>query len=84
MDTYIKEQKPKKAILMTECSMSGNIAAANPEVEMVGTCQMCPHMKRISLPKILHSLQTEEPEVHVDPEIAKRARVAVDKMLELS
>ena len=84
MDTYIKENKPKKAILMTECSMGGNIAAANPEVEMVGTCQMCPHMKRISLPKILHSLQTEEPEVHVDPEIAKRARVAVDKMLELS
>lgn len=84
MDNYIKEHQPKQAVLYTECSMSDNIAAANPNVEMIGTCQMCPHMKRISLPKILKSLQTEEPEVHVEPEIAKRARKAVDRMLELS
>jgi len=84
MDNYIKEHKPAKAILMTECSMSGNIAAANPEVKMVGTCQMCPHMKRISLPKILNALQTEGPEVNVDTDIAARARVAVERMLELS
>ncbi len=84
IDNYIKEHKPAKAILMTECSMGGNIAAANPEVKIVGTCQMCPHMKRISLPKILKALQTEEPGVHVDAEISKRARVAVERMLELS
>ena len=84
MDNYIKEHQPKKAVLYTECSMSDNIAAANPDVEMVGTCQMCPHMKRISLPKILHSLKTEGPEVHIDPEIAKRARKPIERMLELS
>ena len=84
MDTYIKENQPKMAMLMTECSMSDNIAANNPDVHMVGTCQMCPHMKRITLPKILHALQTEQPEVLVDPEIIPRARQAVERMLELS
>lgn len=84
MDVYIKEHQPKKAILMTECSMSGNIAAANPGVKMIGTCQMCPHMKRISLPKILNALETEQPEVTLDHAIATRARKAVDRMLELS
>jgi quinolinate synthase len=84
MDEFIKKNKPKKAVLMTECSMSDNVAAANPEVELFGTCQMCPHMKRISLPKILQALQTEQPEVFVDPAIIPRARRAVERMLELS
>lgn len=84
MDDFIKREQPKRAVLMTECSMSDNIAQNNPEVELIGTCQMCPHMKRISLPKILNALQTEVPEILVDPEIAKRARKAVDRMLELS
>jgi quinolinate synthase len=84
MDDYIKKNKPKQAVLMTECSMSDNIAANNPEVQMIGTCQMCPHMKRISLPKILTALQTEQPEVLVDPAIAAKARIAVERMLELS
>ena len=77
MDNYIKDNQPAKAILMTECSMSDNIAANNPNVEMVGTCQMCPHMKRISLPKILKALQEEGPEIEIDPAIADRARQAV-------
>ena len=84
MDDYIKLHQPKKAVVITECSMSDNIAAANPAVEMIGTCQICPHMKRISLPKILKALQTEGPEVYVPAEIAARARLAVEKMLELS
>lgn len=84
MDDYIRKFQPKQAVLMTECSMSDNIAANNPEVQMLGTCQMCPHMKRISLPKILQSLITEEPEVLVDPEIAARARISVERMLEMS
>ncbi|GJL86052.1 MAG: quinolinate synthase A [Micavibrio sp.] len=84
MDDYIKENQPHKAVLMTECSMSDNVAAANPDVEMIGTCQLCPFMKMISLPKILKTIQSEEPEIHVDPEISKRARKAVDRMLELS
>ena len=84
MDAYIKEHQPKKAVLYTECSMSDNIAAMNPDVELIGTCQMCPHMKRISLPKVLKALQNEGPEVLVDPDIAKRALKPIERMLELS
>ena len=84
MDNYIKEKQPKQAVLYTECSMSDNIAAQNPGVEMIGTCQMCPHMKRISLPKILRALETEEPEVIIDPAIAARALKPIERMLELS
>ncbi len=84
MDDYIKDHQPKRAMLMTECSMSDNIAAANPGVEMIGTCQMCPHMKRITLPKILACLQSEQPEIVIDEAIRVRALVAVNRMLELS
>ena len=84
MDDYIKTKQPKKAVLITECSMSDNIAAANPAVEMIGACQICPHMKRISLPKILKALQTEGPAIEVPADIAARARVAVERMLALS
>jgi len=84
MDDYIKEHQPKKAVLMTECSMSDNIAAQNPQVEMIGGCQMCPFMKRITLPKILAALQNEGPEVQVDPALAARARKPIERMLELS
>lgn len=84
MDDYIKKNQPKKAVLMTECSMSDNIASANPDVEMIGACQMCPYMKRISLPKILACLQNESPEVLVPAEIIPRARRAVERMLQLS
>jgi quinolinate synthase len=84
MDDFIKKHQPKKAALMTECSMSDNVATSNPEVEMIGTCQMCPHMKRISLPKILEALRTEGPEVHVPPDIAERARQPIQRMLEMS
>jgi len=84
MDSYIKEHKPAKAVLLTECSMSDNVAANNPEVELIGTCQLCPHMKRITLPKILKCLQDESPEIIVDPAIIPRARKAVERMLELS
>lgn len=84
MDDYIKTHQPKQAVLITECSMSDNIAAANPAVEMIGACQICPHMKRINLPNILKALQTGGPEIHVPAEIAARARIAVERMLELS
>lgn len=84
MDDFIKNKQPKMAMLMTECSMSDNIAANNPNVEMIGTCQMCPYMKRITLPKILDTLRTEQPEIIIDPEISIRARRAVERMLELS
>lgn len=84
MIEYVDGKKPSRVVLITECSMSDNIAAANPGMELVRPCQMCPHMKRITLPKILACLRDETPEVLVDPAIAARARVAVDKMLALS
>ncbi|MCB9982520.1 MAG: quinolinate synthase NadA [Rhodospirillales bacterium] len=84
MDDYIKEHQPARAVLYTECSMSDNIAAANPGVEMIGTCQMCPHMKRITLPKILKALRNEGPEVRIDAAIIERARRPIERMLALS
>jgi quinolinate synthase len=78
---YVSQKQPKKVILITECSMSDNIAVTNPNVEFVRPCNLCPHMKRISLPKILHSLMTRTTEVHVDPAVIDRARLAVERML---
>lgn len=84
MVDYVETKRPARVVLITECSMSDNIAAANPDMQLVRPCQLCPHMKRITLPKILHSLQTMEHEVIVDLDIAAKARKAVDRMLELS
>lgn len=84
MIEYLTKEKPGRVVLITECSMSDNVAITQPETEFVRSCQMCPHMKKITLPKILSCLQNETPEVSVDPSVAARARVAVDKMLELS
>ena len=84
MDVYIKTNKPGQVVLLTECSMSDNVAGANPEIEMFGACRMCPYMKMMTLPKILRCLETESPEVTLDPALGLRARTAVDRMLELS
>ena len=83
MINYVEGEKPARVVLITECSMSDNIAAAHPEMELVRPCQMCPHMKRITLPKILECLQTEQPEVLLDPEIAERSRIPIQKMLDV-
>jgi len=78
---YVSDHRPRKVVMVTECSMSDNVAADYPDVEFVRPCNLCPHMKRITLPKILHSLQTMTTEVLVDPAIAARARAAVERML---
>ncbi len=77
----VGETRPRRVVLITECSMSDNVAVEFPDVEFVRPCNLCPHMKRITLPKILRSLQTMETRVEVEPEIAARARVAVERML---
>jgi quinolinate synthase len=71
-------------MLITECSMASNIADALPEVDFIGPCNMCPYMKKITLEKILWSLHTMSEEVVVDLEVAEKARVAVQRMLDLS
>src|SRR5665213_3123562 len=81
MISYVGDQRPKKVVMVTECSMSDNVAVEYPDVEFVRPCNLCPHMKRITLPKILHSLETMTTEVLVDPSIAIRARAAVERML---
>ena len=81
MIAYVGEKRPAKVVLMTECSMSDNVAVEFPQTAFVRPCNLCPHMKRITLDKILHSLQTLTTEVTVDPFIAARARAAVDAML---
>ncbi len=80
----IAERQPRRALLVTECSMSDNVTVEYPQVEFIRPCNLCPHMKKITLPKILRSLQTRTHEVNVRPEIAERARLAVQTMLDLS
>jgi quinolinate synthase len=80
----LSAQGGARVLLMTECSMADNVAARYANVDFVRPCNLCPHMKRNTLPKVLHSLQAMEYEVTIDPEIAQRARRAVDRMLEFS
>ncbi len=84
MIRYVDEQRPARVVMLTECSMSDNVAAAYPDVEFIRPCNLCPHMKRITLEKVLRSLQTLTPAVIVDPFIADRARLALERMLEAS
>ena len=84
MIAYVAGKRPKRVVLLTECSMSDNVAVEYPDVSFVRPCNLCPHMKRITLPKILHSLQTMTTEVHVEPSIAARARAAVEAMLKVN
>ncbi|HEX3369448.1 MAG TPA: quinolinate synthase NadA [Candidatus Cybelea sp.] len=73
-----------RVLLMTECSMADNVSGRYPNVDFVRPCNLCPHMKRNTLPKVLHSLEAMEYEVTVAPEIARRARRAVERMLDFS
>lgn len=81
MIDFVSSKRPPKVLMVTECSMSDNVAAELPDVEFVRPCNLCPHMKRITLPKILKALQTMSPQVEVDPAVAERARAAVERML---
>ncbi|MFY0634311.1 MAG: quinolinate synthase NadA [Vannielia sp.] len=81
---YVTRERPGKAMLVTECSMASNISDALPEVDFVGPCNMCPYMKKITLEKVLWSLHSMEGAVEVDEAVAARARVAVQRMIDLS
>jgi len=83
MIDFVGRERPSRVVLVTECSMSDNVAVQFPQVEFVRPCNLCPHMKRITLPKILRSLQEMEHRVEVDPEVVTRARRAVERMLEV-
>ncbi len=81
---YVAREKPARAMLVTECSMASNISDAHPEVEFIGPCNMCPFMKKITLEKVLWSLHTMTTQVEVAPAVAERARLAVQRMIDLS
>ncbi|HLX08361.1 MAG TPA: quinolinate synthase NadA, partial [Thermoanaerobaculia bacterium] len=83
MIRHVGRSRPRRVVLITECSMSDNVAVEHPDVEFVRPCALCPHMKRITLPKILHALQGLEHRVEVAPEIAAPARRALERMLEV-
>ncbi|WP_371873623.1 quinolinate synthase NadA [Agaricicola taiwanensis] len=83
MADFVKTKRPKRVVMVTECSMADNIMAEAPDVEFVRPCNLCPHMKRITLPKILDSLVYMTDEVVVDPIVAAKARRSVERMVNL-
>lgn len=83
MSSFVETKRPPRVVLLTECSMSDNIAAQHPDVEFVRPCNLCPHMKRITLKNIRHALEANQHEVTIAPEIANRARLSVERMLAL-
>jgi quinolinate synthase len=83
MSDYVGAKRPARVVLLTECSMSDNVAVMYPDVEFIRPCNLCPHMKRITLKNIRHALETNTHEVTIDPAMADRARRAVERMLAL-
>ncbi|WP_439561176.1 quinolinate synthase NadA [Roseinatronobacter sp.] len=81
---YVSRERPDRAMLVTECSMASNISDAHPDVEFIGPCNMCPYMKMITLEKVLWSLHTMTTPIEVDPSVADKARLAVQRMIDLS
>jgi len=83
MNNYVLTRKPKQVVLITECSMADNVAIDAVDTQFVRPCNLCPHMKRISLENIYEALVKHQYEVLVDPEIAERARLSVQRMIDL-
>ena len=83
MIKYVRDNQPKKVMMVTECSMSDNVQIDNPNVEFIRPCNLCPHMKRITLPKILNCLKNESNEILMSDETIKKARKSVERMTEI-
>jgi quinolinate synthase len=81
MIDYVSEKRPPRVVLVTECSMADNLAVQHPELQFVRPCRLCPHMNRITLPKIRRALETLTHEVVIEPALARRARAAIERML---
>jgi quinolinate synthase len=81
MSDYVGTRKPARVVLLTECSMSDNVAVQYPDIEFVRPCNLCPHMKRITLAKIRRALETNRHVVRIDPSVAGPARRSVERML---
>ena len=81
MSNYVKEKQPSKVLMVTECSMSDNVSVENPDVEFVRPCNLCPHMKRITLPGILQSLMMDTYEVKIPYDIMRKAKRPIERMV---
>ena len=81
MSQYVKKNQPSKVMLVTECSMSDNVQVENPNVQFIKPCNLCPHMKTITLPKILDCLEKETNEILIPVVISRKARKAVERMV---
>ncbi|MEM7619866.1 MAG: quinolinate synthase NadA [Pseudomonadota bacterium] len=84
MIKWVQTNQPEKVLMVTECSMSDNVSVENPNVNFVRPCNLCPHMKRITLPKILESLVYLTDEVTIDPAVAVKAKASVERMVNLT
>jgi len=80
MSEYVKKNQPKKVMMVTECSMSDNVQVENPKVEFIKPCNLCPYMKKITLPKILDCLEKENNEIIIPNNLIKKARLSVERM----
>ena len=83
MINHVKNTKAKNIFLVTECSMSDNVQIENPNINFIKPCNLCPHMKKIELPKILDCLKNYKNEIKIDPDIAKNAKKAISRMIEV-
>ena len=83
MIKYVRDNQPKKVMMVTECSMSDNIQVDNPNVEFIRPCNLCPHMKRITLPKILDCLRNETNEIIMSRDTIEKARKSVERMAQI-
>jgi quinolinate synthase len=83
MVRHLDQARPPQVVMLTECSMSDNVAVQFPDIDFIRPCNLCPHMKRITLPKVLRALEHLQHEVKVDEDVAQRARRAVERMLEI-
>ena len=83
MSNYVRDKQPKKVLMVTECSMSDNVAIENPEVEMIKPCNLCPYMKKITLQGIYNSLTNGTDEVKLTDEVMDKARLSIKRMIEV-
>ena len=83
MIKYVKDNQPEKVMMVTECSMSDNVQVDNPNVEFIRPCNLCPHMKKITLPKILECLENETNEIILDQKTIEKARKSVERMAKI-
>ena len=83
MIKYVKDNQPEKVMMVTECSMSDNVQIDNPNVKFIRPCNLCPHMKKITLPKILDCLENETNELIMDKKTIEKARKSVERMAEI-